>query len=790
MYSRGYVENADALFLSRSRRPRQCVYFVRVFRDGTGVQDLIWKFYECVERKGVHLEERILNPDQRELAYMTDVLGTSFEPTESFVNQALVKWMPRMTPKCREDFTAAMLNQFSLMRRENKPETAIRNVYTKMMCWLYYKFDRIIPYLGDDEPPRILYEGSHITGHELYFLNVLSSLGADIFLLEIEGDEAYLKLDPSSACSQVLNLGVRNFDKGFSIRELRKKKKEKPPVPNRPGPVIPPTPVKPSVASVPMPQPQHRSVEEILSSHFPKPTRTSCANAWMKEADIQAILEPAIGRGEDPKLFYHTYISYLGARDRLTYTNELFQLYQKLLNAKRQVLVIDGRIPTASTDEISRIRRRPYRTLEELIIDLAGNLPAAASQELQREQQAAYVEVVRKLAREEPNLNRLTGTVVKLLCLIQRYQAALFQGYKDTACPCFIRMGEELNAEEKLFVQYLARLPVDVLILSPDLNAPCGLSDEALLEIRGTESLSGIAFPKQESGVQMRTVASMAEQDLDTILYGQSGMYRHQQFGTAQAITLKTTYDELFILWNQELKYRPNFSTEGRTVNMPVLYAKVSGVEGGKIQPYWQKIKLMAESGDTILYRHLPMQPDLTGGSGQSLAVKYLKNGVIRRQELKADRKYPFGHLREELQNHILDKVQQMLDQRLIRGTFENGTEYTILGTVLDMSTDIQRKLQAFDFTRSNPKILCVHTSEGSPNLVDAILCTFYNLVGMDVVLFVPTGYQTIERFLQGNLPVEHQIGDYMYDQQMPDLSSIQAARERGSWLENLLRRR
>ncbi len=55
-------------------------------------------------------------------------------------------------------------------------------------------------------------------------------------------------------------------------------------------------------------------------------------------------------------------------------------------------------------------------------------------------------------------------------------------------------------------------------------------------------------------------------------------------------------------------------------------------------------------------------------------------------------------------------------------------------------------------------------------------------------MLFIPTGYQTIERFLNDNYPVEHQIGDYMYDLSVPDFDTLPAAKGR-NWLNNMLRR-
>ena len=46
------------------------------------------------------------------------------------------------------------------------------------------------------------------------------------------------------------------------------------------------------------------------------------------------------------------------------------------------------------------------------------------------------------------------------------------------------------------------------------------------------------------------------------------------------------------------------------------------------------------------------------------------------------------------MQEHILRKTQGMLDERLIRGTFENGTEYTVLSTILGMSKEILRLIR------------------------------------------------------------------------------------------------
>ena len=105
------------------------------------------------------------------------------------------------------------------------------------------------------------------------------------------------------------------------------------------------------------------------------------------------------------------------------------------------------------------------------------------------------------------------------------------------------------------------------------------------------------------------------------MLYTDSGIYRNRQFSRADAITLQTTYDEVFILWGQELKYRANFSTVNQVVNMPVVYAKVSGVEDGKVEAYWQKIKLLL-GDDTMLIPSLPYVVTGAAAGGENAAKR------------------------------------------------------------------------------------------------------------------------------------------------------------------------
>lgn len=172
----------------------------------------------------------------------------------------------------------------------------------------------------------------------------------------------------------------------------------------------------------------------------------------------------------------------------------------------------------------------------------------------------------------------------------------------------------------------------------------------------------------------------------------------------------------------------------------------------------------------------------------KSYATEFFKNGKLQRNKIKNHPRYPYGFLREEMQEHILDKLQLLIEQKVIKGTFENGMEYTIISTVLNLNKEILRLIQKFDFTRKNPKFIYINTTEEMISLEDSILVSFLNLVGFDVIFFIPTGYQCIEKYFNRKLMEEHQTGEYMYDLQIPDFGRL-PSNPRQSWRDRLFKR-
>lgn len=734
-------EKLNDVFLPLSSRREAGVYFCRIAGYSPAVADFLKAYYQSARRTGVIIDGKIPNPDVNNLAYFSEMMGQDFRLDRTFLEGKLRRWLPRMNDPQRAIVVEAMFSTLQDMLREGKNENMLRNAYIKYMCWLYYKFERIVNRLGAEQLPQILYDGA-VSQYELQLLTVLSRAGADIVLLERGGDASYLKLDPSSALSTLYQEpGMTAFPDGFGLKGL---------------------------------QEELRREENRQRLYGPLPSLRPCTNAWMKSPQVQELLTSAQGRGSEPGFFYNGFVIQYGVEDKLLFSNDMFSFYKQLKSGQRRVCLVNGGIPAPTPEEIASIKRQNYANVEQLAAGLTPNIQYPPSQELQRLMVKAFLDLILEEAKEPGGtVSRLTNKAVYLLAWLRRYQKELFANWQMPEVGVFLLFGRCATPNEALFLRLLARLPVDVLVLLPDGNQGCPLRDPALLELRYEQSLPMDSFPVEPAQVRVSTAAYQAERDLDSLMYQDSGMYRNQQYGKAEAVTLRTMYEEISILWDQELKYRPSFSVVDQTVTMPVLLEKICGVKDGQVNNYWLELKKLV-TPDTLVVRSVPWLAGTDANPIKPFATQFLKNGRLQRGKIKEHKAYPYGILRGEMQEHLLDKLQLLLDQKVVAGTYQNGTEYTVVATALNLNRDLLRLIQKFDFTKKNPKLIFINTTEKILSLEDSILVAYLNLVGFDILFFVPTGYQCIEKYLPEGYVNEHQIGEYLYDLSVPNLNAVQ----------------
>lgn len=755
MFEHKTLQNLDDYFKELNARHEKGVFFYRINGYNEAIRDFISKYYEEARLHGVVIEGKIPNPDEKNLEYYEEIMGNDFGMSMGFLLTSLGKWLPRMNDYQKNNVASAIYDTLEQMRKEGKNENMLRNAYIKFMCWLYYKFERIVNRLGENQIPKILYEGD-VSKYELKLLSILSGAGCDIVLLQYQGDDNYRKLDAESKVSLNLTAGnMQPFPQGFSLRTLKEEKK------------------------------REMDAERLYGQ---KPQVLNCTNAWIKGNGLEDLMMSPMIRGNDSNLYYNCFYRINGVQDKLTYLNELYQFQLKIKQNNRKIVIVEHTIPKPTMEEINAIRRQNYSSMEQMLMDIASNFNSISNLELQRIMRKAFLDILLEVSKNTGmNLNKLTNKAVYLLCWLKRYQGALFSNWKMPEIGCFVYLGGCKDENEAMLLRCLARLPVDVLILNPGANVKCCLEDNFLFEQNYTDTMVVENYPVTNTTIQMGTAAYHAERELDSIMYQDSGVYRNRQFQKANTVTLQTMYEEIAILWDEELKYRPNFSITDGVVNIPVIFAKVSGVKDGMLPDYWSGIKSLIVQG-TFSIHNGSFIKETTPNPVKPYVTEFFKNNRLQKEKIKMHKCYQYGFLREEMQEHILDKLQLLIESKMIKGTFENGMEYTIIATILNLNRDILREIQKFDFTKKNPKIIYINTTENMITLEDSIMYAFLNLVGFDIIFFVPTGYQNVEKYYAKPLLEEHQIGDYMYDLRIPDFRMI-SSKPRQSWREKIFKR-
>lgn len=269
----------------------------------------------------------------------------------------------------------------------------------------------------------------------------------------------------------------------------------------------------------------------------------------------------AQGYGADKdKIFFNCYVRINGVWDKLTYENELYQFYLSLKAMKRNVVVISELIPKPDVDEIAKIRRGNYRDVFQLVKGLELNInftenPIVSEFLINSFEDTVYGEADR--LGTGANINKILNKAVYLLCFINRYQTQFFKNFSYDNIPCFIYMGGCNDENEAMFMHFLARTPIDVLILCPNRAERCRLEDNILYDINYEEQLAIDKFPIQNSGLHIGTAAYHAERELDTLMYNDDTIFRDKQYDKARTVSLQTMDREIKILWETEIKYRP-----------------------------------------------------------------------------------------------------------------------------------------------------------------------------------------------------------------------------------------
>lgn len=459
----------------------------------------------------------------------------------------------------------------------------------------------------------------------------------------------------------------------------------------------------------------------------------------------------------------------IGCDDDAAYTNMLVQFKEKFAGSKKQLIFIEKPLENPNAEEVKALGAVTATSTEGMIDSLTLLIKLNGDNTRTALAQRALKDVLQSLNTGNRTLIYNYGS--KFVTWLYRCTQARKYSVVYEDIPVVLYYGD-ISQSEVYFLNYLSRCGFDVIYITPNKQM---LQTATQKNLDGRMQIFELAnskesgkYPDKPVKMKAATVAYNAERELDEMLYGgDAGIYRSFQFPNSRSLTLKTTFDEIGILWKEQAKFRSGFTTAGNLVTVPNIFAKISGVQDGNMGAYWDMVRAKL-TPETILTINKP-QPSQQSATDLSAYRAFYRNGEIDAEKLKASTLNKYSYLPDRLQDMLFYKIQEAISSGFFKLT---GDELmcAVLHYGMSFDKELLRLIQGFDFTKEIPKLVYIDAIEDVFTLGECIKAVLCSIIGFDVIIFTPTGYKNIEAFVKNDAFEEHIMNEFVYNVEIPKL--------------------
>jgi len=436
-----------------------------------------------------------------------------------------------------------------------------------------------------------------------------------------------------------------------------------------------------------------------------------------------------------------------------TINNAHFQAIQKVINLYHE-------------QKLSINRFTAFLDGEQLL--LKSKVPV-----IHRKLREVMISTLELFDSREPNglknheLRRILVDLVKWS--INHLQPQLEHADPQKSMPKFLWYGD-FKKSHQYFLYYLIKVGCDIVVFHPEgSDILSGLIDEPIFTHQYPKQLQAEPFPKEKRS-RKTTVAYRASKEIETILNQEgSGLYKPWQLReyTPSSITLKTTYDELFILSKEMAMIRPNFEVGSGQVKIPSIFAKVQGVSKNR-KEYWDRLQSLSQLEHSLLIRRLPFTIQSTSDFRYHYRNAVGKDGLVVPEKVMQAHYWPYSFLATGLQNGIANAVRRICEKPGLKPLAAEASEEVkiyLFTQAMFMPKNIIQLLERFDYSQQVPKLVIYNNeTSGMISRSDAVLLLLLNQFGIDIILYNPSGHNDIENYLDGRLFDTHWLEDVVFD--------------------------
>lgn len=699
-------------------------------------KNMLIESYAAAKKNGLFFEGRIPMASTTEISSAAGYAAADLSDERS-VKSGLQSWLSSQRLQYSAEVITPLLTEAIKTCGANG-----KNTYFVLLCWL-------MKYLSI-KPASLLYIGSG-TLRELYFMLILSSCGVKVTYVSYGQDADFDKFTHKDkvqtiggAMSGVVQIDFAHIDlsKAAQLCEMR-------------------------------------------------------ASAQQVEGIVQRLNTTAAGIFEDLMVDRRTRVvknggvytedgiipvycaSLIGYDDEAVYNNMLLNFKEGFAKSKKQLIFIEKPLDNPNADEIKQLGSVNRSSVTTMIDELALKIKLNGDPTRTALAQTELRKLLNSLYTGNPTVVFNYGS--KFISWLYRCTQARKYAVQYEDIPLILYYGD-ISQSELYFLHYMSRVGFDIIYITPnklllDITVDKNL-DNRMQIFQLPQTKNSGSYPTKAIKMKVNTVAYSAERELDTMLYsGDAGIFRDFQFLNSQTVTLRTTLEEIGILWKQEARFRQGFATSGNLVTVPNIFAKISGVKDGNVNAYWEEIRDRL-TPETIL-RVKGEKPEQQGTPDLSAYRSFYRNGQIDTERLKTSSLNKYSYLPDRIQDMLLYKLQETVDSKFLKLSGDD-LMCAVMHFGMNLDKEFMKLLQSFDFTKQLPKLIWIDPVEQTFTLEECIQLVLCNLIGFDILIYTPTGYKNLETFVSSDAFEEHTLNDFQYNLEVPKFKIPSETRNSG----------
>jgi hypothetical protein len=529
------------------------------------------------------------------------------------------------------------------------------------------------------------------------------------------------------------------------------------------------------------------------------------------DGSLDELLEPLKNRagyaGLPSPILPIYFVRYIGSdSNKKQYNNKLYHFDEKLKSNSRYIK-FTSTLPVSSHPELNKKTSQLWSSfnfldntnLSDFVESLAGInfFDFIKDSQLQNQSYISLKNILELIVNKEQKcpISKVKNILLKSTgWLIDHYNTLLSSYSLEKEYPPVILYYGDIKKHEAYYLVFLFNLGVDIVYIN-------SFSDEIFENIDPDNDFSSICvldkvsalepFPETESLLQHETVAYQASEEIAQVVYNdQDGVYKPWQFESYKTmpLTLKTTYDEVLLLWNEEARIRAGFKVEKETVYIPNLFTKISGTPDD-LNSYWDLISLLNRAPQVKLYSKLPFSNiSFDTAKLSSIDLAFEGHSSLSFDKLKSHSMYPFEHFSDALQKQIFDKINLLIHENILLNKDSKYLSLKIVYTIFNMDQELLHLIQTFDYPANVPKLLIYDPDEITFSESDAIIMSFLYLFGFDICVFTPTGYNNFEKFIDQNYYNVFKLPRKQFNLELPNLNRFSSSKSNKGFWNNLFK--